>query len=110
MAKWSWSKYNFIKTWQKHPHIARYGYILHDERGFARGHITYFTTTKKYVAYCPSKKWGAWDDEKLGEFDYLTDAKRKVESYWGKKITRSRRSKSENDYGIKGDWRPFEGM
>ena len=57
-----------------------------------------------------SERYGRVDDVKIGEFDYLTDAKRKVESYWGKKITPLRRSKSENDYGIKGDWRPFEGM
>ena len=110
MAKWTWNKYDLTKSWKKYPHIARYGYVLKDEKGFAKGHITYFPSTKKYMAYRPSEVWGSWADVLIGEYKYLSDAKRKVESYWGKKITPLRRSKSEYDYGIKGDWRPFEGM
>lgn len=63
---------------------------------------------KKYVVYAPSKKWGAWDDMMIGEFSYLSDAKRKLESYWGKKMTRARKSRAGNDYGIKGKWMPFQ--
>lgn len=98
MAKWTWIKHDFTTTWKKHPHIARYSYLLMDERGFARGQVVYFPSTKKYVVYSKSKSWGAWNDDKLGEFKYLSDAKRILEAAWKVKITRARKNT---------DWHPF---
>ena len=98
MGKWIWVKHDFTKLWKKHPQIARYSYMLMDERGFARGQVVYFPSSKKYVVYSKNTKWGAWDDKELGNFRYLSDAKRTLEADWGKRITRARKNT---------DWHPF---
>lgn len=112
MAKWKWIKMDFTEMLKKHPKMAKYAYILKDEKGFARGQVIYFPSTKEYKVYRPSEVWGSWADVLIGKYKYLSDAKRKLEAYYGKRITPARnpRKERENDYGIKGDWRPFEGM
>lgn len=94
-VKWTWEKYDFSNMQKKHPNIAKYDYLLIDDRGFTRGNVVYFPKTKRYVAYSMKSKYG---EEKLGEFKFLSDAKRTVEADWGKRITRARKNT---------DWHPF---
>ena len=62
---------------------------------------------KRYVMIHVSTVDGGWYLLNREIYYTLYEAKRAAEKYFGVKITKK---KQNDDYGIKGDWRPFEGM
>ena len=62
---------------------------------------------KRYFMVYVSSVEGKWNLLNREIYHTLYEAKRAAEKYFGVKITQK---KQNDDYGIKGDWRPFEGM